>query len=57
MEDKNMIVGMELDTEYLRLFQQRRRRRERWEAALGWMLKLTVIVAAGALGFVLAGCV
>ena len=55
MEDKNMIVGMELDTEYLRLFQQRRRRRERWEAALEWMLRLTVIVAAASLGFVLAG--
>lgn len=55
MEDKNMIVGMELDTEYLRLFQERRRWRERREAALEWTLRLAVIVAAGALGFVLAG--
>ncbi len=55
MEDKNMIVGMELDTEYLRTFQKRRRRQERLEAALEAALKLAVITAAGALGFLLAG--
>lgn len=55
MDDKNMIVGLELDTNYLRYFQERRRRRERMEAALECTLKLAVIVAAGALGFLLAG--
>lgn len=55
MDDKNMIIGMELDTDYLRYFQERRRRRERMEAALEVALKLAVITAAGALGFALAG--
>ena len=55
MEEKSMIVGMELDTEYLRVFQKRRRRQERMEAVLEVALKLAVITAAGALGFALAG--
>lgn len=55
MDEKNMIVGMELNTEYLRTFQKRRRRQERLETALEWMLRLTVIVAAASLGFALAG--